>query len=154
MHDHPDPDHRGSKAQQQGGSPDHNQRLSLLFLTFPRVGQKLRNHNCQATPLLQRIQMQQSGESRVPPTGQKLTKAVRSGTERETGSQSRTRTCNLAINSRLLCQLSYLGRHPKARATLAPATAPYCWSNQRSSRVASGLSRTARRHRSIRLLIP
>lgn len=25
------------------------------------------------------------------------------------GSQSRTRTCNLAINSRLLCQLSYLG---------------------------------------------
>ncbi len=30
------------------------------------------------------------------------------------GSQSRTRTCNLAINSRLLCQLSYLGMHPKA----------------------------------------
>ena len=31
------------------------------------------------------------------------------------GSQSRTRTCNLAINSRLLCQLSYLGMHPRAR---------------------------------------
>ena len=28
---------------------------------------------------------------------------------RASGSQSRTRTCNLAINSRLLCQLSYLG---------------------------------------------
>jgi hypothetical protein len=32
----------------------------------------------------------------------------------ESGSQSRTRTCNLAINSRLLCQLSYLGMNPKA----------------------------------------
>ena len=31
------------------------------------------------------------------------------------GSQSRTRTCNLAINSRLLCQLSYLGMHPRAK---------------------------------------
>ena len=30
------------------------------------------------------------------------------------GSQSRTRTCNLAINSRLLCQLSYLGMNPRA----------------------------------------
>jgi hypothetical protein len=30
------------------------------------------------------------------------------------GSQSRTRTCNLAINSRLLCQLSYLGMNRKA----------------------------------------
>ena len=30
------------------------------------------------------------------------------------GSQSRTRTCNLAINSRLLCQLSYLGLKVKA----------------------------------------
>ncbi len=29
-------------------------------------------------------------------------------------SQSRTRTCNLAINSRLLCQLSYLGMTPKS----------------------------------------
>ena len=36
------------------------------------------------------------------------------GVKRENGSQSRTRTCNLAINSRLLCQLSYLGMNRKA----------------------------------------
>jgi hypothetical protein len=33
---------------------------------------------------------------------------------RNCGSQSRTRTCNLVINSHLLCQLSYLGMHRKA----------------------------------------
>ena len=35
------------------------------------------------------------------------------------GSQSRTRTCNLAINSRLLCQLSYLGKSPEGVVNLA-----------------------------------
>lgn len=65
-------------------------------------------------------------------------------------SQSRTRTCNLAINSRLLCQLSYLGLR-YSKVTLSPALWPHCWSNQACNRVDSGLSITALRQRSMRL---
>ncbi len=46
------------------------------------------------------------------------------------GSQSRTRTCNLAINSRLLCQLSYLGMNPRAPHLSIADTPDYCWVSQ------------------------
>ena len=53
-------------------------------------------------------------------------------TIRNFGSQSRTRTCNLAINSRLLCQLSYLGMHVRQRNSSTGLCGPglgYCRSN-------------------------
>ena len=71
---------------------------------------------------------------------------------RKFGSQSRTRTCNLAINSRLLCQLSYLGMNPRA-PNLSTSRKGYCSSSQACRSLARALPRTACRHFSSRLVM-